>query len=138
MPGVFLWGCYNGDTRDWRPVKVKADGSLVVDIVTLNISNIFNTAYVAAADILPAAITPTVNPSMFRVQCAFDVAGVLAAVLTEGGVPITVYLNRNVALLANSLYTFDVVAGSIDTVNFTFSQNCTILSFKVVEIHNIT
>lgn len=133
MPGAFLWGCYNKDTRDWRPVAVNADGSIIIDIVRQDRGNVFNTAYLTPANILGAAITPNATPSLFRIQCAFNAAGVLTATLAEGGAPVTVDMNRAVPLLANSLYTLDLVAGSVDAVNFQYSQNCTILTFKVVE-----
>ncbi len=95
---------------------------------------VHNAAYVAAADILGAAIAPIVQPSLFRCQIACDVAGSFYVRITRGGVPVDVYFNHGVGLVANALYEFDTLVQDGDTVNYRYSIGCNILTFKVLEI----
>ena len=98
-------------------------------------ANLFNQAgYLAAADILAADIAPTDSPTSFRIEAAFSAGGILSMDLTQAGVTVNVQLYGGVALNINSGYTFQVLINSGDTVNFQYSVNATILSFKVQEI----
>jgi hypothetical protein len=95
---------------------------------------IHNTAYVAPADFLGAAIAPMISPSLFRCQGAFSVAGVLYGRITRAANTQQVEFNHGVVLPANALFEFDMLVEDGDTINYRYSVNCTILTFKVLEI----
>ena len=98
-------------------------------------ANEFNVAgYIAAADILAAALAPLNTPCSFRVEAGFDAAGILSATIIQAGVPVAVQFNGGVALNINSLYRFSLMVNAGDTINFQYSVNATILSLKVQEI----
>ena len=98
-------------------------------------ANLFNQAgYLATADILAADIAPTDSPTSFRIEAAFSTGGILSMDLTQAAVTVNIQLYGGVALNINSGYTFQVLINSGDTVNFQYSVNATILSFKVQEI----
>ncbi|GAH69338.1 unnamed protein product, partial [marine sediment metagenome] len=63
-----------------------------------------STAEVAGVDILPAALAPINVPCLFRIQVAFDAAGVFSTTVTNGGVPVTTEFNHGVVLVADSLF----------------------------------
>lgn len=98
---------------------------------------IHNTAYATPDDFFATALTPTNTPCRFRLAGAFDAAGVLSATITYGGVTVTVEFNHGVALTANSLFEFDLLARAEDTINYRYSVNATILTFRVVEIPSV-
>ena len=95
---------------------------------------IHNVAYVTPNNFFVAALAPIVQPTLFRCQAAFSVAGVLSSTITRGGVPITGQYNHGVVLPANALFEFDLLVQDGDTINYIYSVNCTILTFKVLEI----
>ena len=95
---------------------------------------IHNTAYVTPNDFLGAALTPTVQPTLFRFNCAFSVAGVLSVTITRAANTQVVNFNHGVALTAGDLYGFDHLVQDGDTINYRYSVNCTIMTFKVLEI----
>lgn len=86
------------------------------------------------ADILAAALAPTNTPCLFRTQVAFDTAGVFSATVTSGGVTVVTEFNHGVVLPANSLFMFDMLVHSGDTINFRYSVNATMLVMRVQEI----
>lgn len=95
---------------------------------------VHNTAFVASTDILPAAVAPTRPPTTFRIQCCFSDSGVLNAMITRGGVTHTQHLNSNVELKADSLYTFDVMMSSGETLNLQYVKAATVRIVKIIEI----
>jgi len=98
-------------------------------------ANVFNVAaYLTPADILAAALAPLNTPCTFRVEAAFDAAGILSATITQAGVTVVGQLNGGVALNINSLYRFSLMVNAGDTINFQYSVDSAILSFKVQEI----
>ena len=98
-------------------------------------ANEFNVAgYIAAADILAAALAPLNTPCSFRVEAGFDAAGILSATIIQAGVPVAVQFNGGVALNINSLYRFSLMVNAGDTINFQYSVDSAILSLKVQEI----
>ena len=98
-------------------------------------ANEFNVAgYIAAADILGAALAPLNSPCTFRVEAAFNAGGILSATITQAGVPVAVQFNGGVALNINSAYRFSLMVNAGDTINFQYSVNATIISLKVQEI----
>ena len=100
---------------------------------------IFNTAVVANTDILAAAITVTnpSTPAVFRIQACFDTGGVLTVRRTSGGITVDERLNGAVGLIADALYTFDIIVTENDTINLWYGVGATISSLKVVEIRGM-
>lgn len=97
-------------------------------------AEVHNAAVVAATDILGAALAPINTPCAFRVEAAFDAGGILDATVTRGGVTVTVHFQGGVALNINSLYRFELMVHSGDTINFQYSVNATCLTMRVQEI----
>ena len=116
-----------GDTYSIRRV--------VSPLNPLSRANLFNVAgYLATADILAADLAPLNSPCTFRVEAAFSAGGILSADITQGGVTVTVQFNGGVALNIDSAYRFSLMVTAGDTINFQYSANSNILSFKVQEI----
>ena len=108
---------------------------LVSPLNPLSRANLFNVVgYLTPADILAAALAPLNSPCTFRVEAAFSAGGILSATITQGGVPMTVQFNGGVALNINSAYRFSLMVTAGDTINFQYSVDANILSFKVQEI----
>jgi len=99
-------------------------------------ANLFNVVgYLTPADILAApGLAPLNSPCTFRVEAAFSAAGILSATITQGGVTVVAQFNGGVALNINSLYRFSLAINAGDDINFQYSVNSNILSFKVQEI----
>lgn len=93
-----------------------------------------NTAELAGIDILPAALAPINVPCLFRIQVAFDTAGVFSARVTNAAVTVTTEFNHGVVLPANSLFMFDMLVHTGDTINFRYSIDTTMLVMRVQEI----
>jgi len=101
----------------------------------LSRANLFNVVgYLTPADILAAALAPLNSPCTFRVEAAFSAGGILSATITQGGVTMTVQFNGGVAMNVNSAYRFSLAVNAGDTINFQYSVDSNILSFKVQEI----
>lgn len=70
-------------------------------------ANVFNQQADSQVDILPADVTPSNDPSTFRVTVAVSgSASIFDIVATSGAVVNTSAFNTNVALQPNTLYTF--------------------------------
>lgn len=95
---------------------------------------VFNTAVGAGADIFAADLTPTYNPTTFRIYAAFDGAAVLSVTRTRAGVTVAEQLNGGVVLTANCAYAFDIVVSTGDGINLQYAGAHTALTIKVVEI----
>lgn len=113
------------------PYSIKQTAS---SLAPLTKATVHNAAYVAAADILAADITPTNIPSLFSITAAFTTAGVLSVDVTRGGNTQTMTFNHGVVLVADSIFMFDILVQSGDAINFHYSNNSNISLFKVVEI----
>ena len=108
---------------------------LVSPLNPLSRANLFNVVgYLTPNDILAAALAPLNSPCTFRVEATFSAGGILSATITQGGVPMTVQFNGGVALNINSAYRFSLAVNAGDTINFQYSVDSNILSFKVQEI----
>jgi len=108
---------------------------LVSPLNPLSRANLFNVAgYLTPADILAAALAPLNSPCTFRVEAAFSAGGILSATITQGGVTVVTQFNGGVALNIDSAYRFSLMVTTGDTINFRYSVNSNILSFKVQEI----
>lgn len=116
-----------GDTYSIRRV--------VSPLNPLSRANLFNVVgYLTPDDILAADLAPLNSPCTFRVEAIFSAGGILSADITQGGVTVTVQFNGGVALNINSAYRFSLMVTAGDTINFQYSVNSNILSFKVQEI----
>lgn len=99
------------------------------------VSVAFNTAAVAATDVLPdtsvAGVTYPgtliLETGILRVVVAENTGVVFNLNLTRVGVTSLMSYNAGVALAANSLYVFDVPVVVGDVVNFQFAVGTTIL-----------
>lgn len=95
---------------------------------------IHNTAYLTPNNFFGTAITPYIEPTLFRCQGAFSVSGVLSVTIIRGGNTQVVEFNHGVALPANALFEFDTLVQLSTTINYRYSVNCTIMTFSVLEI----
>ncbi len=90
--------------------------------------------YLATADILGADLAPLNTPCLFRLTAGFDTAGILSVDITRAGVTVNQQFNHGVVLVANALFMFDHLVHAGDTINYQYSVNCTIQTFRVQEI----
>jgi len=93
--------------------------------------------YTAADDMLGADLAPLNTPCLFRVTACFNAAGILSVETTNvagGGGAVVQQLNGGVALNNNSLYLFEHLVHAGDTINYQYSVNATIMTFRVQEI----
>ncbi len=97
-------------------------------------ATVHNTAYLTPADFLGAALAPIISPSLFRCQVACTVSGIFYVTITRAGNTQTVAYNHAVALPAGALFEFDTLVADGDTINYQYGINCTIQTFKVLEI----
>ncbi len=90
--------------------------------------------YLAGADVLVADLTPLNTPCLFRLTACFNAAGILSVETINGGNAQVQRLNGGVALNNNSLYEFEHLVHAGDTINYQYSVNATIMTFRVQEI----
>lgn len=109
---------------------------LEISDIPIEKANLHNQALpVANANWLATDITPTNTPTTFMIDVAVSIAGVFSAAITKNGIaPQTVNFNLGAALVANSVYTFNLLVHSGDSVNFRYSTTTgTILILRVQE-----
>lgn len=106
----------------------------VAQLVPAEKGVIHNTAVLANADFFVAALSPTTTPCAFKIMVAMSAVGVLNATITRGANTQTIHLNNNVNLVADSMYTFEVLLHNGDTFNLQYSQNATIQVCRIQEI----
>lgn len=97
-------------------------------------ANVQNTIEAANVDILAADITPACPPSTLRIMVAISAAQVFNAIITRGGNTQTVGFNSNVALVAEALYTFEMVFHDGDSINFQVEGIATVMVMRIQEI----
>ncbi len=97
-------------------------------------AEVHNTAVVAAADILGAALAPLNTPCLFRIAAGFDTAGILSVTITRAVNTQVQQFNGGVALNTNSLYMFSVLVHNGDTVNFRYSVNAICQTLRCQEV----
>lgn len=78
---------------------------------------------VANTDWLGADLVPVNTPTVFRIRVAVSIGGNFSAVITNGGNIQTLLFNAvaGPALVAGARYTFEMLVGAGDTVNFRYS-----------------
>jgi len=94
--------------------------------------------YLAAADMLAADLVPANTPCTFRVTGCFDAAGILSVETINGANPQVQRFNGGVPLNDNSLYMFEHLVHAGDAINYQYSVNATIMTFRVQEIVGAT
>lgn len=114
------------DTRSPRQVTLKA--------LPIEKANIHNVTKNASTDFLTTALSPSDPPCLFRVQVALPSAGKLKAIITKATVANTVEFNGGANLAAASLYIFDMLVHTGDTVNFQSDQAQAGIVMRVQEI----
>ena len=98
-------------------------------------ARIHNTAILSGVDFLTTDLSPSKPPSLFRIMISVDGATRFSMTLMLSGAgAITSHFNQGTDLTANCLYMFDVLVGSLDTINFLVNDNVTINEFTVQEI----
>ena len=125
LPGVIavVAGCEYSIKREINP------------LLPISRAIVHNVAgYIAAADILGADLAPLNTPCLFRVTACFNAAGVLSVETIAGGNSQVQQLYGGVALNNNSLYMFEHLVHAGDTINYRYSANATIMTFRVQEV----
>lgn len=85
---------------------------------------------------LGSDITPTNTPTLFRIMAGTSIVGMFRAVITNGGNTQVLNFNGGTALTVDSLYIFELLVHSGDTINFRFSTTTgTIRIFRVQEVY---
>ncbi len=120
------------------PVGSAGSGKSATQMFPIDKGAIFNTVVGAGADFFAADLVPTNTPTTFRIAFSCDAGGVLDVMreqlLPAPPVTVTEHLNQNVALVADSLYEFNITVRAGQTINFQHSVGGTILSCIVVEV----
>ena len=93
-----------------------------------------NAAVTGGNDILTTALSPSNAPTLFRVMVAMSVVGVLRVTITKGGDTQILDFNAGANIVADSLYMFDHLVHSGDTINYQYSVNATLRVLRVQEI----
>lgn len=88
------------------------------------------------ANWLETDITPTNVPTCFRIMVGTSITGIFKTAITNGGNTQVLNFNGGVALAVDSLYIFELLVHSGDTINFRFSTTTgTIRVLRVQEIY---
>jgi len=109
-------------------------GGSTVSLKPIEKSALQNQLVVAAANIIAANLTPTNTPSIFRIAAGLDAAGILSVVIIRGGNTQVQRFNGGVALNTDSLYEFEHFVHLGDTINYRYSVNATLQTFRVQEV----
>jgi hypothetical protein len=99
--------------------------------------SVFNTLVTANTNIFASDLSPTNNPTTFRIYACFDTSGILTVRRTKAGITVSEQLNDGSALVANGAYMFDIIVESGETINFQYSVDATVIVFKVIEIPSV-
>lgn len=117
---------YNYNGTAWEEVASQ--------VTPIEKANVHNTAKGADTVVLGAAIAPTYSYSLFRIMVAISSATAFNAVITKATNPQTVKFNAGTNLVANSIYMFDMLVHTGDTVNFKCTGAVTYLVLRIQEI----
>lgn len=84
-------------------------------------------------------ITPTNVPTLFRIMVGTSITGIFKVVITNGGDVQVLNLKESTVLAIDSLYIFEILVHSGDTINFRFSTTTgAIRILRVQEIYPAT
>lgn len=109
----------------------------VVQLLPIEAGVIHNMAILANADFFAPVLTPTTVPCAFKIMVSMSAVGVLNVTIIRGGNTQTIHLNNNVNLVANSVYTFEVLLHNGDTFNLQYTQNATIQVCRIQEMDSV-
>jgi len=90
---------------------------------------IHNQAVIANTNILADDLIPVVDAGkvcFYTTFCSFGVGGAFYANITNSGDSQIIQYNDGLDLFANNGYMFDIPLTNGDTVNFQYSENCTL------------
>ncbi len=88
----------------------------------------------ATTDILSADITPSKAPSLFRIMVQVDAVCKFYAMVEVDSTTYTLAFNANADLAADSVYMFDMLVHSGDSVNFQIDSAEVVDILRVQEI----
>ena len=108
--------------------------SMAVSILGNKKGGVFNTSVSAGTNIFSSDLTPSASVSIFRIYAAFDTAGVLSVVRSDGTSTVVENLNEGASLAANAAYIFDIIVESGYSINLRYSVDATCLYLIVIEI----
>lgn len=98
-------------------------------------ASLFRHGVVAATDFLADEINTTMTyPVIWRIYAGFNAVGVLSLHRRIGAFTRIDELNAGVGLAANAAYMFDVMVEDGEEIQFQYSVNAWINSFKVAEV----
>lgn len=93
----------------------------------------------ANTNILGAGITPTNSPTTFRIMVSISIAAKFSAAITRAATTKTSKFNGGADLVTDTLFIFDMLVHSGDSINFQFSATGgTINDLRVQEIDAAT
>ena len=110
-----------------RQVLRKAIPKIVCDIE--GVAATANTAITGAS-----TLTPSDTPCTWRVQVCMDNTAQFGASVTTASTARTLWFNGVSDLVANGLYSFDLLLHAGDTVSFLTNENGNILNLRVQEL----
>lgn len=110
---------------------------MTLDLAPIQKAFIHNQALPAAENNwLGTDITPMNTPCTFRITVGTSITGIFKTAITNGGNTQVLNFKESVAVVADSLYTFEILVHSGDTINFRFSTTTgTIRVLRVQEIY---
>ena len=115
------------DTRSAKQITRKA--------LPLAKANVHNGNKNANTNFLTTNLSPSDPPCLFRIQVMLPTAGKFTAKIKKSTTTLTCHFNTGANLVASSLYMFDVLMHTGDTVNFQSDQNQNGHILRVQEIN---
>lgn len=100
-------------------------------------ARVFRKIVGAGEDILPAALSPIIDSSTFRVTAALRETARLLVTYSDGvGIIEHVYFNTGQLLVSRGLYAFDIPVSKSDIINFRTDDTTLVILLEVVERGN--
>ncbi len=137
--GLHVGGVYRATEHEyWLPYSkiIAIGGSITIALAPASLSSLQNAALPApGTNWLAADLVPVNTPTTFRIMVAVSVGGTFSAVITNGGNTQVLAFNAvaGPALVAGSLYTFEMLVGAGDTVNFRYSAGAGTIQKLIVQ-----
>jgi hypothetical protein len=127
-------------TLDFATDQVDISGSTLTQFTPKEKAVIHDQAMPAAnTNILGADITPTNSPTTFRTMVSISVAAKFSATITRAATTKTSKFNGGADLVTDTLFIFDMLVHSGDSINFQFSATGgTLNDLRVQEIDAAT
>lgn len=121
-------------------VGIEDSGGTQVDPATSTnqipsaVASVFQSSVNADTDILGSDVSPSNNPSAFRITVSLASSAVFNAQVTRSGNTVEEDLNDSNALSAGSVYSFYLPIRSSDSVNFQVETGVTINRLDIEEV----